>query len=91
MPETDTILYPEGEKRDETPHIEDVHGAPAEVTRKGDPERARANERAALLRDHDVEVDADGEFVIDETGQRVFVPYPTLGPRAAPRDKPRSE
>jgi hypothetical protein len=86
MPETDMILYPEGEEREETPHTEDVHGAPAMVTRKGDPERARAEEGEALLRDHDVAVDPDGEYVIDETGQRVFVPYPTLGPRAAPEE-----
>jgi hypothetical protein len=91
MPESDMILYPEGEEREETPHTEEVHGAPARVTRKGDPERARAAEGEALLRDHDVAVDPDGEYAIDETGQRVFVPYPTLGPRATPPKEPNSE
>jgi hypothetical protein len=91
MPETDMILYPEGDEREETPHCEDVHGEPAEDTRKGDPERERAEQREALLHDEGVEVDADGEFVIDEAGQRVFVPYPTLGPRATPQEEPSSE
>lgn len=81
MPETDQILYLEREQRDPEPHEEEVHGAKLKVTRKGDPVAERAELREEMLQDEDVAVDPDGEFIVDETGQRVFVPYPTLGPR----------
>jgi hypothetical protein len=86
MPEPDMILYPDTEQRDEEPHPEDVHGAPVEVTRTGDPDCVEVDLRGELLRDAKVAVDPDGEYEIDETGERVFVPYPTLGPRQLPRD-----
>jgi len=91
MPETDMILYPEEEQQDPEPHEEDVHGAKLKVTRKGDPEVERAELRQEMLQDEEVEVDPDGEFMIDETGQRVFVPYPTLGPRQTPSEQPDNE
>jgi hypothetical protein len=91
MPETDMILYPEREQQDPEAHEEDVHGVEVKVTRKGDPEGQRADLREEMLQDEDVAVDPDGEFVIDETGQRVFVPYPTLGPRQTPREQPDIE
>ncbi len=82
MAETDMILYPDHEAQDREGqsrkvHTENVHGEEVKVTREDDPSIPNQDELTdEKLRDQDVVVDSEGEYVQDELGNITFVPYP---------------
>jgi hypothetical protein len=64
-------------------HVENVHRQELIVVRKEDPEtepREEAEVFAEKLLDHGTGVTRSGEYVIDEVGKLVFVPYPQPEP-----------
>jgi hypothetical protein len=57
--------------------VENVHGHPLKVTREDDPSVPNQDElKDEKLRDQDVVVGSEGEYVQDELGNITFVPYP---------------
>jgi len=83
MPDRETIPSPDPDVQQTEAHVENVHGHPVNVTRKDDPSIPNQEELLdEKLRDQDVVVDAEGEYVQDELGNITFVPYPRPVSRA---------
>jgi hypothetical protein len=82
MAETDRILDPDWDPQGEEVAVEDVHGHPVKVARK----RASPSEDDPFvtpeeaLQDQRVVLDAQGEYILDEVGNRIFEPFPPPEP-----------
>jgi hypothetical protein len=83
MANQDTARLPGQKVRAKEAHVENVHGHEVKVTREDDPSVPNQDElKDEKLRDQDVVVDAEGEYVQDELGNITFVPYPRPVSRA---------
>jgi hypothetical protein len=85
MAESNMILDPyDPEMQAEEVRVENVHGNEVKVARPHGPDASGQQDLTdEKLRDQGVVLDSEGEYVVDELGNRVFVSYPGPESRAS--------